>query len=133
MAAGRVALASATSNEMVAALRRSCRATLDRTEMKAGTRSGALRHTKSVLGVRVAADDRDRRREHEAGRVAAGRARQRSAAPLDADLAQEGRARLDDAGLDRDLRGLGVERDREPRDLLAVAGHVGDDQLVGAL
>ena len=57
--------------------------------------------------------DADRRREHEAGRVAAGGARERATAPLDAELADERRPRFDDARLDRDLRRLRVEAERE--------------------
>src|SRR5262249_35495486 len=84
------------------------------------------------LRVFVTAGDLDARRPDEAGRVAALRAGGRATAPLHAELAQERRARFDDARLDRDLRRLEIERQRELRDLGAVAGDVADDQRVRA-
>ena len=84
------------------------------------------------LVVGGAAGDADAAREDEPGRVAARGAGVHVAAPLDAELARVRGARLDDARLDQDLRGLGVEAGEEVDDAAAVGGQVVDDERVRA-
>ena len=54
-------------------------------------------------------------------------------APLDTYLAGVVRVRLYDAGLDDHLRGLGIKVTHQILDELQVAGHIGHDQVVGAI
>ena len=91
--------------------------------------AGRDRSAASVLAPVIA----DVRRPDQAGRVATGGARDRVTAPLDADLARERRPRFDDARLDRDLRGLGIELVARGCTISrAIAGDVVDDQRVRA-